>query len=63
MIPMQLATIASGDIFKLTRDSNQDFNFTDIMRGEGNNRNKIKVDGTWLDSGTTVFLIENLKEN
>ena len=59
MIPMQLAALKDGDVFKLARDSNQEFNFSDTMRGEGGD--KIKIENNWMDSSVTVFVIEEVK--
>ena len=43
LIPIQLAAISSGDTFKLTRDSEQELTFEDIVEGIGENKGKFKV--------------------
>jgi len=73
LIPIQLAAISSGDTFKLTRDSEQELTFEDIVEGIGENKGKFKVkqngltglrcstlDVLWLDSSEIVFLVDDI---
>ena len=70
LIPMQLMVIRVGDIFKLTRDSKQEFTFEGTVKGRfcnqchrvttRNNQGKIKAGTLWLDSCETVFLITEI---